>query len=416
MNYEEMLAARNEGKKRPIRQPIGGFYREQVDGKWRGMVDIDPRLNESIVFCKALQDECEKNKSLVTNRQIHFTPVTNEQGDVTQLELELGNFQTFEQLLQDNPAVVAEKNFIDNTLAALVEMTEYLHKQGIWHICYSPKTVFARKGDNSIMLLSHGSFYMDMNDLETFYGDDAKYVAPEVLSHGTIDDRCDVYSIGQFLLSLFDQSDLPMEYRRALKKAVSEAPEDRYQTPADLQKAVQTRRGTIRTVIALVVALLIALFCVALYFDMFPESSPVEFVKPAPRQPTDDLLDDGFDPAELGVTNDGDSLAYDSVAFEASQREYQAKAEKIFRKKYTQEAEKILSKIYNKEYMSNAEKKFAAESESTIEELMKKQAELGEEAGLTPERAQLIASEIIDNVTEKKKKELGGTNSRAIQK
>ena len=66
--------------------------------------------------------------------------------------------------------------------------------------------------------------------------------------------------------------------------------------------------------------------------------------------------------------------------------------------------------------MSNAEKKFAAESESTIEELMKKQAELGEEAGLTPERAQLIASEIIDNVTEKKKKELGGTNSRAIQK
>jgi len=145
---------------------------------------------------------------------------------------------------------------------------------------------------------------------------------------------------------------------------------------------------------------------------MFPETSPVEFVKPVPRQPTDDLLDDGFDPAELGVTNDGDSLVFD----EAANLTYAAKAEEVFRKKYAAEADRILSKIYNKEYMSNAEKKFAAESKSTIDELMKKQAELGSDAGLTPERSQLIATEIIDRITEQKKKEMGGTNSRAIQK
>jgi hypothetical protein len=137
----------------------------------------------------------------------------------------------------------------------------------------------------------------------------------------------------------------------------------------------------------------------------------VEFVKPVPRQPTDDLLDDGFDPAELGVTNSGDSLVYDETA----ERDYQAKAEEIFRKKYSEEADRILSKIYNKEYMSNAEKKFTAESQTTIDELMKKQAELGESAGLTPERSQLIATEIIDRITEKKKKELGGTNSRGVK-
>lgn len=416
MNYEEMLAARNEGKKRPIRQTIGGFYREQVDGKWRGVVDIDPQLNENIVFAKALRAECEQNKTLASNRQIHFTPVENEQGEVEQLQLELGNFQTFEQLLQDNPAVVAGKNFIDNTLKGLIEITEYLHQQGIWHICYSPKTVFARKGDNSVLLLSHGSFYMKMGDQRAFYGDDAGFVAPEVLNQGTVDSRCDVYGIGKFLLSLFDQSDLPLEYRSALKKAVSESPEDRFQTPGELLKAVQTRRSTIRTVLGLVAAFIIAMLCVALYFDMFPETNPVEFVKAAPRQATDDLLDDGFDPAELGVISDGDSLVHDSVAFEANRREYEAKAEEIFRKKYTKEADRILSKIYNKEYMSNAEKKFTAESESTIEELMKKQAQLGEEAGLTPERAQLIATEIIDRVTEQKKKEMGGTNSRGIQK
>ena len=41
MNYEELLAARNDGKKHPVMLPIGGFYREQVDGKWRGVVDSE---------------------------------------------------------------------------------------------------------------------------------------------------------------------------------------------------------------------------------------------------------------------------------------------------------------------------------------------------------------------------------------
>ena len=80
-----------------------------------------------------------------------------------------------------------------------------------------------------------------------------------------------------------------------------------------------------------------------------------------------------------------------------------------------EEADRILSKIYNKEYMSNSEKKFMAESESTIDELMKTQSEIGADAGLTPERSQLIATEIIERITNQKKQQLN-TNSRAIQK
>ena len=116
MNYEELLAARNDGKKHPVMLPIGGFYREQVDGKWRSVVDIRPELNQNIAFAKALQAECERNKTLMDKHQLHFTPVTNDEGDVTRLELELGNYQTFDQLLKDNPAVVAEKGFMDNVL------------------------------------------------------------------------------------------------------------------------------------------------------------------------------------------------------------------------------------------------------------------------------------------------------------
>ena len=412
MNFEELLIAKAGGKLNQSHMPIGEFFRAKMDNKYQSRVDIHDSLIASITFSEALKRECEENNTIGDKHQLHFTPVMQNDEIVSLAIVESGQYMSFAEMLSETPAVVANHNFLENVLEGLVSITALLHKRGIRHVCFSPRTVFARKGDYSPMLLSHGSYYLSMSNLEEFYGEDAQYVAPEVLKHGTIDNRCDVYSIGKFIQSLGAVSDMPIEYRRAMKKAVSESPEDRYNTPEELLNAVRKQHNFIRSAIIVSISCIIALVCVGLYFDMFPETNPVEFVKPVPRQPTDDLLDDGFDPAELGVTNSGDSLIYD----QASERDYQAKAEEIFRKKYTQEAERILSKIYNKEYMSNAEKKFTAESESTIDELMKKQAELGSDAGLTPERSQLIATEIIDRITEQKKKEMGGTNSRAIIK
>ena len=411
MNFEELLIAKAGGKLNQSHMPIGEFFRAKMDNKYQSRVDIHDSLIANITFSEALKRECEENNTIGDKHQLHFTPVTNDEGDVTRLELELGNYQTFDQLLKDNPAVVAEKGFMDNVLTSLADATTYLHEQGLRHVCFSPKTVFVRKGDNSALLLTHGSFYGGLSDQRAFYGDDAEFVAPEVLNGGTIDDRCDIYSIGKFMLSLYDQSDLPLEYRTALKKAVSETPEGRFDTPADMVKAIMKRRASFRSLLTVVIALVATAICVGLYFEYFPETQPIEFVKPAPRTPTDDLIDDGFDPAELGVTSDGDSLVMD----EADQRAFQAKAEEIFRKRYEKEADRILSKIYNKEYMSNSEKKFMAESESTIDELMKTQSEIGADAGLTPERSQLIATEIIERITNQKKQQLN-TNSRAIQK
>ena len=199
MNFEEMLAAKNEGKLNKTSLPIGEYYRVQIDGKFRSVINIRPDLDSSIAFSGALKTECERNKTLANKHQLHYTPVVNEKGEIEQLEVEQGVFLSMEQLLNENPAVVAEKGFIDNTLQALVDITTYLHGQGIQHVCYSPKTVMVRKGDRAIMLATHGSFYLSMNDQRGFYGDDAVFVAPEVLEHGSVDERCDVYSIGKFM-------------------------------------------------------------------------------------------------------------------------------------------------------------------------------------------------------------------------
>ena len=413
MNYEELLASRKDGKLNKTRLPIGDYYRQQIDGKYRSVVDIAPELNNNIKFCEALKKECEQNASLTNQHILHFRSQT-EGKDIVRLEMEQGQYQPLKHVLNESPAIVAEPHFIEDFTRQLLEAVAYLHEQGVYGVCYSPETIFLRKGDNAVLLTHVGSHYLSMsNPSQLYYGGMEEFVAPEVMNNGTVDNRCDIYSVGRLLQRIFDQADMPLELRNVVKKAVSEAPEDRFNTPKDMLDSINRRRNTFRSLISGIIAVAIAGLVIALYFDMMPESNPVEFVKPAPRTATDDLIDDGYSPEELGVVSDGDSLV--SVE-QKSQEEYQAKAEAIFRKRYTAAADKILSKIYNKEHMNVTEKNFMSQSESTVAELMKAQEEIAAESALDPSRSQLIATEIIERLTEQKKNALGGSNSRGVQK
>lgn len=413
MNYEELIASRRDGKLNKTRLPIGDYYRQQIDGKYRSVVDIAAELNSNIKFSEALKAECEQNASLTNQHILHFRPQT-EGHDIVRLEMEQGQYQPLQQVLNDTPAIVAEPNFIEEFTRQLLETAAYLHEQGVFGVCYSPQTIFLRKGDNAVLLTHVGSHYLSMSDPQQIYHDGLEeFVAPEVMNKGAIDNRCDIYSIGRLLQKVFDQSDMPLELRKVVKRAVSESPEDRFNTPADMLATITRKRNTYRSFITGIIAVAIAGLVIALYFDMMPESTPVEFVKPVERQATDDLLDDGFSPEELGVVSDGDSLV---AAERATQEEYQAKAEAIFRKRYTEAADKILSKIYNKDRMNASEKNFMSQSESTVDELMKAQQEIASESALDPAKSQLIATEIIERLTEQKKNALGGSNRRGIQK
>lgn len=413
MNYEELIASRRDGKLNKTRLPIGDYYRQQIDGKYRSVVDIAAELNSNIKFSEALKAECEQNASLTNQHILHFRPQT-EGHDIVRLEMEQGQYQPLQQVLNDTPAIVAEPNFIEEFTRQLLETAAYLHEQGVFGVCYSPQTIFLRKGDNAVLLTHVGSHYLSMSDPQQIYHDGLEeFVAPEVMNKGAIDNRCDIYSIGRLLQKVFDQSDMPLELRKVVKRAVSESPEDRFNTPADMLATITRKRNTYRSFITGIIAVAIAGLVIALYFDMMPESTPVEFVKPVERQATDDLLDDGFSPEELGVVTDGDSLV---AAERATQEEYQAKAEAIFRKRYTEAADKILSKIYNKDRMNASEKNFMSQSESTVDELMKAQQEIASESALDPAKSQLIATEIIERLTEQKKNALGGSNRQGIQK
>ena len=403
MNYEELLESRNGAAMSKEDMPFGVLYRKMVDGKYASVVDLKDGLTDSLVFSEALAAESKQNKELNHKGLLHFEALADSAG-LYGVTLGSGTYHTFERLLADNPAVIAGKNFMQDTIMGLLEATSYLHNQGIYHVCYAPSNVLARKGDNGVMLLFHGSAYRVVNDQQELYGESAvKYIAPEVLEEGVFDERADIYSIGKFIEYLYQQSELPLELKGVIKKATAENPDDRYQSVDAMKSAITNRQTARSSIVKGLFALLIVAICFSLYFTLLPEQEDIEFVKAAPKEPEDDLLDDGFDPTtELGLVVDTAAARID----EKKIREYEAKAEEIFRKNFTREADRILSGIYNDENMRSTEKNFKAGSQSTMEELIKIQAQYGKDAGLSETRSQVIASQIIEQVSNRLKAQM----------
>lgn len=413
MNYEELLESRNGAalKKEPL--PFGSFYKKMQDKKYVNVVDINHVLLTNTLFCDALVAESKQVTELKSRHQLHYT-VSSDSAGIYGLLLESGNFHTFKRLLFDNPAVIAEKGFVDSAVKQVLEAAQQLHEQNIFHVCYSPDNIFIRRGDNMLMLLLHGSSYSHIRDKKLLYGDVEDYIAPEVLDGGIADDRSDIFSIGKFIEFLYQESEIPLEQKSVLKKATDPDPDKRYQTIAEMQAALRSRSNARKTLMTIVGAVVATILVVSFFFSMMPEQDDIEYVEPVKEVQPDDLLDDGFDPStELGMAPDTTAERVDDKKI----KEYEAKAEQIFRKQFSKEAERILSKVYNNERMNADENAFMTLSSSANAELLKKQSELSGQAGLNDTKAQRIASDIIDQVTNRLKSKMSSTsNSKGIQR
>ncbi len=415
MNYEELIENRDKRKTGKFRLPYGYFYKRIIDNKYSNFVEFHDELTDDILFDECIRRQCEALSTVKSRYQLRFTP--NEGDDsVYAVAVEPGNYISFESLLNDLPSIVAKNDFISSTISKLVEITTELNNQGIQYLCFAPSNILVRKNDSEIRLLLHGSFFQPMKMQDTLYEGVETFVAPEVMSGEKWDDRSDVYSLGKFIDYLYTTSGLPFELKKVIAKATDEDPEKRYPSVAALHSDMKKRTSIRKTSVMGTAAIAIAIFVANIFFDLVPSTEPIEFVKPVKEPVDESLLDEGFDPlTELGADADSATIARairdymtndsDKVD-EKKMREFQAKAEQIFRKQYSRAADIILSKIYNNEGMNNTEKNFKASSKEVMKELVDKQKELASKSSLSEATTQRIASEIIEQLTEKKKKEL----------
>lgn len=410
MNFEELLETRDVRKTMKVRLPYGNFYKRLIDGKYSNFVEFHDEVADHVAFSNCVRAEAADMEKITNKHQLHFVPNEGD-GGVYAIAVEVGNFVTFEQLINDNPAVVAREDFATEVLRDLAELTEILNDKGIYHVCFAPNNVLARKNDSSVRLLCHGSFYSKL-DQETLYDGVEDYVAPEVLAGGEITASADVFSLAKFVVWLYQSSGLPLEWRHVIARATAQDPDRRYASVRDFYRALVNYKNMRRSAIIGIAAIVIALSIVGSYFYMLPQPEAVEYVKAVEEPIPDELLDEDNELYGLGADADSATIANivakqmrmkDSLRInDKEMKEYQAKAEQIFRKQFTKEADRILSKVYNKEKMNLSEKDFMARSRSMTEELAKAEQDLAKQANLGNERSQRIASEIIDQLTTKK--------------
>ena len=428
MNFEELIESRDKRKTNKVRMPYGYFYKRLIDEKYSNFVEFTDELSDNILFSDCVRKDCEATKSISDKHQLRFLPNEGEEGaqGVFAVAVEPGNYLTLEQLLNDNPAIVARKDFLGNTVSDIAHLLTTLNEKGIYHLCLAPNNILIRKNDNSVRLLMHGSCYEQLGmNAELFEGVEA-YVAPEVLRGESGTDASDVYALAKLMDYLYASSGMPIAIKSTVAKAASEDPSKRFASVADFQKAMAQRQATFRSALMGAGAIIVALILAGLFFGLAPDTEQIEFVKPVEEPISDDLLDEGFDPAtELGAAADSATIANAIKEYQMKDsdkiderkiREFEAKGEQIFRKQYTKEAERILDRVYNNDKMGGGQKNFEAASEQAMKELVKKQSELGEHSSLSKEKSQRIASEIIEQVTERKKAQMGEKQKNGIQK
>ena len=398
VNYEELIESRDKRKTGKFRLPYGYFYKRIIDNKYSNFVEFHDELTDNILFSECIRRQCDALKTIKSKYQLHFTP--NEGGDddsVYAVAIEPGNYISFEQLLNDNPAIVVKDDFINATIRNLVEITTELNSLGIQHLCFAPSNILVRKSDNEVRLLLHGSFFLPTKMQDTFFEDIEGFIAPEVMSEAQCSDRSDVYSLGKLIAFLYEQGSMPFEYKQVVKKATAEEPRKRYKSLDEMHKAISQKRSMRRSAVLMAASLIVSLLAVYIYVDTLPDAANnIEFVEPA-KQQTNDL----FSSDELE-----EDTAFLADTIDLSDEALMQKAEMIYRKRYQKAADEILSKVYNSKHMGSSEKTFMANSQSMAEELLKVQKELAGEAGLPDGLAGRIGHEIVEQLTQQKQKGL----------
>ena len=410
MNYDELVYSGEKATMQIVKMPIGVFHKKRTGNRVTNIVELNEYVvNNSMIF-DCIKDECSAIHDILNKHQIHFEP-ESEENPTQHLCVESGNFISVANLLRDTPAIIASPGFLDTLISELLEFTSYLNSRRIYHLCFSPDNVFIRKGDNKVMLLSHGSFYLNVIDSKIFYDGFDDYVAPEVINRGTVDERSEVYSIGKFLEYLFTFAEKSYKYNKLLKKSICEVPEDRYQNVREMINELGTTDKIKKIAASCAVILCFSVLIIGIYFVFMPSPSntiePINAMNLSIKADTVTTIQNVDSQTDVDINNiESDSCFALSEEELQRQKEYEDKCEQIFRKKYTKEADRILSKIYSNSHMGSNEKKFVAANQTTIDELVKVQEQLAEQSNISKSRSLRLATEIIDEITEQKKKAL----------
>ncbi len=186
--------------------------------------------------------------------------------------------RTLDVFLEEKPDTGTRLQVLDEILQAV----GYLHSKQIVHADLKPQNILVARNGNHVKLIDLGLADSD-SWRESKLGNTRQFAAPEQLTKdGVLDQRTDIYALGHIIRLLF-----PRRYRFVAHRCLRPDPARRYQSVADLRRALRRR------LLPLVGIFMLLALIGAVYVLWQPEPQPMP--KTAPVVHSDTVTHHVFD-------------------------------------------------------------------------------------------------------------------------
>lgn len=240
--------------------PVSGFmceaYRVKIYGKLHFLKKLKPEHEDNILFREALRKEFEIGFRLEHPNIVRYVSFHDDE-----ILMEYVDGEDLLAFLNNHPTYFADAEHFDKFVGQFLSALQYLHDNQVLHLDLKPENIMLTRIGCDVKVVDLGCCYSDTFVDSTGYT--TQYAAPEQLAGRKVDVRTDIYAVGKILELL---SHHPTIYNKVIKRCLDKNPQNRYQTIAELQKALSVRNynkkkivAAVSIVVAVSVGLLLAL-------------------------------------------------------------------------------------------------------------------------------------------------------------
>lgn len=286
MDYSSFSGNQQDSLKESL--PVSGFmceaYRVKIYGKLHFLKKLKPEHEDNILFREALRKEFEIGFRLEHPNIVRYVSFHDDE-----ILMEYVDGEDLLAFLKNHPTYFDDAEHFDKFVGQLLSALQYLHDNQVLHLDLKPENIMLTRIGCDVKVVDLGCCYSDTFVDSTGYT--TQYAAPEQLAGRKVDVRTDIYAVGKILELLPHH---PTIYNKVIKRCLDKNPQNRYQTIAELQKALSVRNYNKKKIVA-AVSIVVAVFIVLLLALATPFQPLSNEAKETPRN--QELVDSKKRPA-----------------------------------------------------------------------------------------------------------------------
>jgi len=286
MDYSSFSGNQQDSLKESL--PVSGFmceaYRVKIYGKLHFLKKLKPEHEDNILFREALRKEFEIGFRLEHPNIVRYVSFHDDE-----ILMEYVDGEDLLAFLKNHPTYFDDAEHFDKFVGQLLSALQYLHDNQVLHLDLKPENIMLTRIGCDVKVVDLGCCYSDTFVDSTGYT--TQYAASEQLAGRKVDVRTDIYAVGKILELLPHH---PTIYNKVIKRCLDKNPQNRYQTIAELQKALSVRNYNKKKIVA-AVSIVVAVFIVLLLALATPFQPLPNEAKETPRN--QELVDSKKRPA-----------------------------------------------------------------------------------------------------------------------